>query len=178
MARRVFFSFHYDDVWRVNVVRKSCVTKDREVAGYWDASLWEEAETKGDAAIRRLIDGGLQNTSVTTVLIGKHTATRDYVLYEIEQSYERGNGLLGIYIHGIKDQDRRSAWFKGTSPFAKVRVEDLSKVRNEFTDKIRYALVGKHGRLSAVVPTYYWFDDNGDKNLGQWVEEAAQRAGR
>jgi hypothetical protein len=29
------------------------------------------------------------------------------VTYEIEQSIERGNGLLGVRIHNIRDKDRR-----------------------------------------------------------------------
>lgn len=49
MAKRVFFSFHYQDVidFRANVVRNHWVTKDREEAGYFDASIWEEAQKKG-----------------------------------------------------------------------------------------------------------------------------------
>ena len=42
----------------------------RASAGWTDASIWEEAERKGDAAIRSLIDAGLKGTSVTAVLIG------------------------------------------------------------------------------------------------------------
>lgn len=31
MARRVFFSFHYErDIWRANQVRNRWITKDRE----------------------------------------------------------------------------------------------------------------------------------------------------
>ena len=44
MAKRVFFSFHYQDVidFRANVVRQHWVTKpDREDAGFFDASVWE-----------------------------------------------------------------------------------------------------------------------------------------
>ena len=53
MARRVFFSFHYQrDVWRANVVRMSGVVIGSAAAGFHDASLWEEAKRKGDAAIR------------------------------------------------------------------------------------------------------------------------------
>jgi len=38
MARRVFFSFHYErDNWRAGQARNSWVTKDRESAGFWDA---------------------------------------------------------------------------------------------------------------------------------------------
>jgi hypothetical protein len=40
---------------------------------------------------------------VTVVLIGAETSQRKFVVYEIEQSIARGNGLLVIYISGIKD---------------------------------------------------------------------------
>lgn len=107
MARRTFFSFHFrHDLWRANVVRNSWVThSDRISSGFFDASLWEDAKKKGDVAIRKMIDDALVGTSVTVVLIGAETATRRYVKYEIDQSIERGNGLIGIYIHKIADKN-------------------------------------------------------------------------
>lgn len=105
MARRVFFSFHYErDIWRTNVVRNAGIVDGQSAAGFHDASLWEEAKKKGDAEVKKLIDSGLVGASVTVVLIGAETASRKFVDYEIEQSIARGNGLLGIYISGIKDQ--------------------------------------------------------------------------
>jgi hypothetical protein len=105
MARKVFFSFHYArDLWRVNVVRNSGVIEGVSAAGFHDASLWEEAKRRGDDAVFSLIDDGLSGTSVTVVLIGAETANRKYVSYEIANSISRGNGLLGIFIHNIKDQ--------------------------------------------------------------------------
>jgi hypothetical protein len=50
------------------------------------------------------LTGGLEGTTVTAVLIGAQTAVRLYVDYEIERSIARGNGLLGVYIHTLKDQ--------------------------------------------------------------------------
>jgi MTH538 TIR-like domain (DUF1863) len=109
MARRVFFSFHYErDIWRTNVVRNSGIVEGSAAAGFHDASLWEEAKKKGDAEVKKLIDKGLGGTSVTVVLIGAETSGRKFVDYEIEQSIARGNGLLGIYISGIKDKDGRT----------------------------------------------------------------------
>jgi len=106
MARKVFFSFHYErDIWRTNVVRNSGVVEGSAAAGFHDASVWEEAKKKGDAEVKKLIDSGLIGTSVTVVLIGAETAQRKFVDYEIEKSIARGNGLLGIYISGIKDQN-------------------------------------------------------------------------
>ena len=149
MARRVFFSFHYErDVWRVSVVRNAWRTKpDRESAGYFDAGIWEEAKKKGDAAIKKLIDDQLVGTSVTAVLIGTETASRTYVQYEIDQSLKRGNGLLGIRIHNIKDKDGKTEP-SGANP------------------------------LPTGYPIYDWVSDNGYVNLGDWVERAAKKAGR
>lgn len=163
MARSVFFSFHYErDIWRANVVRNSWVTKpDREAAGFWDASLWEETKKKGDEAIRRLIDQGLEDTSVTAVLIGAETASREWVRYEIEKSLERGNGLLGVYIHNIKNQDGKTDP-EGPNPFDQMYVEKD----------------GKKIPLSKLYRTYRWFIDNGYDNFSDWVEEAAKKAGR
>ena len=103
MAHRTFFSFHYErDVWRAGIVRNSWLLKpNRESAGYFDASIWEKAKGKGDAAIKKLIDETLHGTSVTAVLVGKETASRSYVKYEIEQSVLRGNGVLGVRIEKI-----------------------------------------------------------------------------
>ena len=148
MARRVFFSFHYErDIWRANVVRNSWLTQDREAAGFWDASLWEEAKKKGDAAIKRMIDSGLRNTSVTAVLIGKETAGRKYVQYEIDESIGRENGLLGVRIEKIKNKD------------------------GETDDAGRNPLPSKY-------KMHFWNRDEGYKNFGTWVEKAAEDAGK
>lgn len=105
MARRTFFSFHYQrDIWRVNQIRNIPNVTGCAAAGFQDASLWEEAKKKGDAAIKKLIDDGLNNTSVTVVCLGAKTAGRKYINYEIEQSLKRGNGIVGMQIHHLKDR--------------------------------------------------------------------------
>ena len=97
-VRVVYFAFHYADIWEVNQIRNSDKFIDRAAAGFKDGSLWEEAKKKGDAAIKRMIDDGLYGSSETACLIGQRTAYREYVDYELEQSYERGNLVLGIYL--------------------------------------------------------------------------------
>ena len=102
MARRVFFSFHYPrDIWRVNQIRNIPNVTGTAAAGFQDASLWEEAKKKGDAEIKKLIDKALENTSVTVVFIGAKTAGRKYINYEIQQSIDRGNGIVGVRIHHL-----------------------------------------------------------------------------
>ena len=102
MARRVYFAFHYDDVFRCNVVRNSWLThRDRGAAGFFDASLWEKAKKESPAALKRLINDGLHNTSVTVFLLGSHTADRPWVNYELIRSVQVGNGLVGVRINNI-----------------------------------------------------------------------------
>ncbi|MBU2610295.1 MAG: TIR domain-containing protein [Chloroflexi bacterium] len=106
MTRRVFFSFHYQrDIWRVNQVRNLPDIIGTSAAGFQDASLWEKAKKEGDAVVKRMIDNALEGTSVTVVCVGNQTANRKYVDYEITKSLERGNGLVAIQIHHLKDQD-------------------------------------------------------------------------
>ncbi len=103
MARKVFFSFKYDDVTRAMVVRNSWVSQGKEAAGFIDKAEFEEVKKKGDQAIKNWIDKQLEGTSVTVVLVGEKTCRSRWVKYEIEKSIERGNGLLGIDISKIKD---------------------------------------------------------------------------
>jgi len=105
MARRVFFSFDYRYVWKVNQIRNIPNITGTSVAGFQDASLWEEAKKKGDKEIKRLIDAALVNTSVTVVLVTYGTSQRKYINYEIDQSLKKGNGLVAVQIHHLKDQN-------------------------------------------------------------------------
>jgi hypothetical protein len=105
MARRVFFSFDYDYVWKVNQIRSLPNIIGTAAAGFQDASLWEEAKKKGDKEIKRLIDNGLDNTSVTVVFVTYGASQHKYINYEVEKSLERGNGLVAVQIHHLKDQN-------------------------------------------------------------------------
>jgi hypothetical protein len=107
MARRTFFSFHYDrDVWRANQVRMANVVLGTDRAGFFDHSEYEDAKRTGVYGIQRMILRHLENTTVTVVLIGRDTAARPWVQYEIAESIKRKNGLLGIYIHHLQDPNQ------------------------------------------------------------------------
>jgi hypothetical protein len=106
----------------VNQVRNANVVAGPDVAGFFDHSEYEEAKRKGDEEIKRLIRAKLNNTTVTIVLIGTETAKRPYVQYEIDQSIARKNGLLGVYIHHLKDQNERTSQ-RGPKPAVPPIVE-------------------------------------------------------
>lgn len=105
MARRVFFSFHYKYVWKVNQIRSMPNITGSAAAGFQDASLWEESKKKGSRAIKKMIDDGLKNTSVTVVCVTYGTTAREYINYEIDQSLAKGNGLVAVQIHHLKDSN-------------------------------------------------------------------------
>lgn len=139
MARRVFFSFHYtNDIWRANQVRNANVVAGPDTAGFFDHSEYEEAKKSGKAAIERMILRHLNGTSVTVVLIGTETADRPWAKFEIEKSIEQKNGLLGIYIHHLKNVDGEIS-YRGTKPSVPQGVEfpaydwdkDLDRFRRE-----------------------------------------------
>lgn len=164
MARKVFFSFHYErDAVRAGQVRNSNVIKDKsiETSDFIDTAKWEEVKRGGDEGIKKWIRNQLNGTSVTVVLIGAKTSERKWVKYEIDESLKKGNGLLGIYIHKCPLFDG-STDTKGENPF----------------DNLYFDRNGIKEYLSEIYKTYDWIGNNGRENLGDWTEKAAKEAGR
>ena len=144
MARKVYFSFHFQrDSWRVSQVRNSNVVRGYDKTPFYDKAEWEKLKKQGDAAVRRWIDGQMKGTSVTVVLIGKETASRRWVKYEIEQSVDLGKGLIGVHISGIRNQNGHAEDKLGPNP------------------------------LPSDCPVYLWNKNSGPENLGKWIEDAA-----
>jgi hypothetical protein len=156
MARRVFHSFHYQrDAFRVQQVRNMGVIEGQRLLS---ANEWEAVKRGGDAAIRRWIDEQMQGRSCVLVLIGSQTAGRKWVNYEIEKGWNRGKGLVGIYIHNLKDQAGNQSR-RGTNPFNgfDVNGKSLSSIVKAYDPP---------GSTSISVYTYI------KNNLERWIEEA------
>jgi hypothetical protein len=156
MARQTFFSFHYErDAWRAGQVRNCNLLPTNDQHGFIDSVEWESIKRQGNDAIERWISKQLDRTSVTVVLIGAETAERPWVQDEIIRSWNRGNGLVGVWIHNVRDQDRNTD-MAGRNPF------DLFKLSNRIL-------------LSSICSTYDWVLGDGRNNLGAWIEEAFQQ---
>ncbi|HET7175979.1 MAG TPA: TIR domain-containing protein [Gammaproteobacteria bacterium] len=167
MPRKIFFSFHYQrDSWRVNQVRNSWLTHGT-ANSFIDAAAWETIRRKGAKSIKGWIDRQLEGTSVTVVLIGQETSDREYVLYEIERSYDLGKGLLGIYIHQLKNEDGDSDFWAGANPFTKIELKPTWWFEELFPPT-----------LADSIHTYDWVDDDGYENMPAWIENAACNARR
>ncbi|MEO5716649.1 MAG: TIR domain-containing protein [Luteolibacter sp.] len=189
MAKRVYFAFHYKDVidFRANVVRNHNALVTSQKAGYFDASIWEEAQKKGDIALKRMINSELDNTSVTAVLIGSETYRRTWVRYEIFKSIDVGNLLLGIHINGIPCKNKKTKDL-GPDPFkhCALRISaDGTKGTPMVWNIDKWATFSKFGefeigiqsaaRRGKILPlttwfsTYKWNADNGFANFSKWI---------
>ena len=90
---------------------------------------WEKV-TKGRApAIKKWIDEQIKGKSCAVVLIGTETAKRKWIQYEIKRAWEEDKGVLGIYIHKLKDLDGNQCR-KGANPFRALKLDGIVRAYN------------------------------------------------
>ena len=152
--RQVFYSFHYEnDVFRVQQIRNIGALEDNKPVS---PNEWESVKRRGEASIKEWIDNNLRYKSCVIVLIGEETANRKWVQYEIEKALELGKGLVGVYIHNLKDP-RTGKSSKEKNPFDQFAFDDGTK-------------------LSSVVKCYNPNPNDAyneiKDNLEDWIEEA------
>ena len=148
MARRAFYSFHYKpDASRAGQVRNIGVVEGNTPVSDND---WETVTKSGEAAIKKWISDQMHGRSCTVVLVGKDTAGRKWIDYEIIKSWNDEMGVVGIHIHGLKNLDGKVAT-KGSNPFANITLsgKKLSSIVNCYTpagsdSKERYAWIKTH----------------------------------
>lgn len=158
MAKRVFYSFQFKpDHWRASQVRNIGTIEGNKPASDND---WEAVVNKGDSAIQNWIDGQMDGRSCTIVLIGANTAGRKWINYEIEKSWNDGKGLLGIYIHNLKNSQGLQSSM-GSNPF------------------VGFTMHRDNDRLSNIVKTYDPPYSDSKKvydyisaNLEFWIDQA------
>lgn len=123
--RQVFFSFEYNkDNWRASQVRNMGKFSD-------DSTLldndWEKIKKETDSKIKEWINSQLKKRSCLVVLIGETTSTRKWVRYEIEQAYKLKKGIVGIYIHNLKDSNGNQS-NKGGNPFYSLYTDNNERL--------------------------------------------------
>lgn len=158
MARRAFYSFHYKaDNWRASQIRNMGIIEGNRPVSDND---WEEIKRGGDEAIKRWIDDQMKGKSVVIVLIGSKTAGRKWIKYEIKRGWELGKGVLGIYVHNLKDKEGNQST-KGRNPFDDFTLNGvkLSKIVKAYDPPYT---------TSSYVYNYI------KENLADWVEKAIE----
>lgn len=121
VARRVFYSFHFkNDFSRTQQVRNMKALEGNSLA---TPNRWEEIKQSGDNAIKSWINSNMDGKSCLVVLVGSETSLRRWVRYEIRKAWEDKRGVLGIYVHGLKDLNGNTST-KGNSPFSDLKVSE------------------------------------------------------
>lgn len=158
MARRVFYSFHYDaDCSRVSQVRNIGMIEENRPATDND---WEQIKKGGDAAIEKWIKDQMSGRSCCVVLLGQGTAGRKWINYEIAESWNSKKGVVGVYIHNLKSLQGVHS-LKGGNPLDSVT---LSKNGAKLSS-IAKAYDPPYSDSKAV---YRFIADN----LAGWIDEA------
>lgn len=112
--RKIFFSFDYEnDFWRASQIRNMGVVEENPIVS---DDEWEELKKQGENTVKKWIDDNLKNHSCTVVLIGEETEDRKWINYEIKQSWESDKGVVGIYIHNLKNYLEEKSE-QGENPF-------------------------------------------------------------
>ncbi len=158
MARRTFFSFHYiPDCQRAAQVRNMGLVEGNEPASDND---WETVTKGGDAAIKKWIADQLTGKSCTIVLIGSRTSERKWVTYEIVKSWNDETGVVGIYIHNLKNLAGEQSSM-GSNPFDGVTIDGGKK-------KLSSVVKAYDPPYATSTGVYAHIRDN----LAGWVDEA------
>lgn len=83
MARKVFFSFQYEDVQRAMIVRNSDVIKSDDKVGFIDKAEFEKVEREGDAknnAEEKTASPWIYHELNTSRIIRRNPLTRERLL--------------------------------------------------------------------------------------------------
>lgn len=162
MARKVYFSFHFDrDIVRVSQIRNCGVFSGENSQPFMDKVDWEKIKQSGDQKIINWINKQMEGTSVLVLCIGAETNDRKWVRHEVRKAHQEKRGILAIRVHNQKnfagDTD-----VKGVNPLSTM-----------------YDVVdGREVYLDTLYSTYDWINDSGRANIQNWIETAADKAGR
>jgi len=116
--RQVFFSFHYDnDNWRAGQVRSMGKV---DGSSTFSDNDWEDVKRKSNEKIEEWIENQMKMRSCIVVLIGSQTSNRKWVIQEIIKAYNLGKGIVGIYVHNLKNREGKQSP-KGDNPFRCIR---------------------------------------------------------
>ena len=124
----IFYSFHYQrDSWRIHQLMNMGAVED----GYSTPNRqeWEQVKAKGDQAIRNWIDSQMAYKRAVVVLVGKETAGRRWVDYEIRKAWDDKRPLVGIRINGLKNAIGQVDP-KGANPFDSIFTQSGYPISN------------------------------------------------
>lgn len=116
--KRVFISFRYEDKNQVNGLRLLAANEKFDIE-FYDESVKTEIKSLNATYVKTKLSEKISRTSVTVCMVSDLTHTSEWVEWELEKSYAKGNTV--IYM-GFKDgpgtlllpkpgRDRQATWW-------------------------------------------------------------------
>jgi hypothetical protein len=97
--RRVFLSFHVEDLPQVNGFRLMASNQSLLI-DFHETSSRQPIASEQSKYIREAIQEKISRAAVVVCLIGNGTAWRDWVNWELETAIRYGKGLCGVRLKG------------------------------------------------------------------------------
>lgn len=158
--RTVFYSFHYGrDAHRVQLIRNFGAIDGSPALG---GQEWETVRARSQQSVIKWIDDQMAYKRAVVVLIGRETASRPWVRYEIGKAWATKKPLVGVHIHGLSSMG--VADVKGANPFDAVDgvsgIPVFDPTQKDYLGRIDTRAT--HSYLKNMLPT--------------WVDQARARA--
>jgi hypothetical protein len=170
--------------------------------GFLDRSVWESRNINTASGLKQLMQQAMKFSSVVCVLIGTNTWFSRWVRYEIALSVVNERGLMAIDLNSINHNHRKAPDPLGVNPlnFMGVRKDEsgawhlVERMPVEYGDgnvgfewrwyldyqppvpRPRFVPESDAGTIVPLSPytrRYNFVPDEGSKNIGWWLDDAA-----
>ncbi len=172
IKHQVFYSFHFaNDAWRAGQVRNMGVLEGNSPVS---SNKWEEVKREGNISIKRWINNNMNYRSCVIVLIGSETSKRQWCKYEIERAWKEGKGIVGVYIHNLKDVFGSQSP-QGANPFSSFCIDKTINYIVECNTPADKNEINLSKICKAYNPPYSSSTlvyDYINRHIDEWVDEA------
>ncbi|QEC77470.1 TIR domain-containing protein [Mucilaginibacter ginsenosidivorax] len=111
-TRNIFISHHGKDDRHVQGLKDRLTDQGYTIRNSSVDSTKHTDVRPSDKQIARTLKDGISWAGTFICLIGRETHSRPWVDYEIKQAYLQGKTIVGIYLHGCKDDVNLPESFK------------------------------------------------------------------
>jgi len=125
-TRNVFISFHVEDEKQVNLLREQAKSEKFDIE-FRDYSVKEPFDEKWKTKCRERI----AQTSAAICMIGEKTATREAVIWELDESHRQGKKVIGVRMYRDKNHPIPEPLLKNRAPIVEWDLKEISRLLHE-----------------------------------------------
>lgn len=102
--KNVFISHYNKDEEHIQKL-KALLEKNNYILRNSSIDSTRRNDAENPDYVKKLLRGNLKWAGTTIILIGPETHMRDWVDWEIKQSFKLGSRIVGVFINGASDSD-------------------------------------------------------------------------